>query len=219
MVISLSIIFSYGCRFWSGTGTKPGSDLPVAEVQTNVPFETKVPETFQAEIVVSTYAGGKKMKRTYFIAKKGVKSIVVFDHGTENEKADLQTDLSTSYLIDRKRKVWKKRTRSGKKADDDELRKFLTTKWLNEKIGAEFENLGATDNLAKYRVRLAESEKTEVIIFIDENLNIPVKQEFYSIVDDQRVLSYSVKVENIKTDADDKLFTLPEEYTEELKPS
>ncbi len=215
LVISLALMLNSACRFFGGGGTKTDPDSPVAEVQTNVPFKTQEPETFQAEIVVSNYIDGKKTKRRYFIAKKGIKSLITFDYGTKNEKANLQIDETTSYLIDRKQKTLKKRTRAANTADGDELKNFLTTKWLNEKVGARFEDLGAADNLASYRVTLGDSNNSEVLIFIDEKLNIPVKQEFYSVAQNERVLNYSVEVKDVKTEVSDEVFAIPNDYIEE----
>jgi len=218
LVISLALVLGSACRFFGGE-TKTNPDSPVAEVQTNVPFETQEPETFQAEIVVSNYINGKKTKRRYFVAKKGIKNLIIFDYGTDNEKANLQTDEATSYLIDRKQKTLMKRTRTETTAGSNELKNFLTTKWLNEKVDAKFEDLGAADNLARYRVTLAESEKTEVIIFFDEKLKIPVKQEFSSIVGDERMLNYSVEVKDVKTEVNDEVFAIPADYLEESPES
>ena len=111
LAVSLAIISNSACRFWSGNDTKNNPDSPVAEIKTNVPFETKELETFQAEIVVSNYIGDKKTKRRYFVAKKGIRNLIVFDYKSEREKANLRTDVNTIYLINRKQKSLKKLTR------------------------------------------------------------------------------------------------------------
>lgn len=212
--LSLAIVFNSACRFWGGSTTKTNPDSPVAEVQTDIPFNTKEPETFQAEIILSNYIGGNKAKRNHFIAKKGVKNLIAFDYGTENETATLQTNESDVYFIDRKQKTIRKKTGSDPADAIDDLKKFLTTKWLNEKSAGEFEDLGVVDNFLKFRVTLSDSEKTEVLIFVDKDLNIPVKQEFYSIQENKKVLTYSVEVKNLKTEVSDEIFALPVGYSE-----
>lgn len=218
-VVSLLIIMGGACRFWDNSDSPNNSDSPIADVQTNVPFETKEPETFQAEIVVSNYIGDKKTKRKYFVAKKEDKNLIIFDYESKRETVNLQTDRDTLYLINRKQKSFRKLTRGKARENQNELENFLTTKMLSEKIGAEFENLGVTNDLTKYRVTLAESKKTEIYIFIDEELKIPVKQEFYSIKDGKQILNYVIEVKDLKTDVNDNLFDLPTDYSEKESES
>jgi hypothetical protein len=77
-----------------------------------------------------------------------------------------------------------------------------------------FENLGAENGLTKYRVRLKDMPKdaSETLIYIDENLKIPVKQEFYTINGEQKILVFSMELRNLKLQTDDKLFELPKDY-------
>jgi hypothetical protein len=90
----------------------------------------------------------------------------------------------------------------------------LAIEWLNEKRGAAFENLGKENGLTKYLARLRDvpNINSEILIYIDENLKIPVKQEFYTINGEQKILVFSMELQNLKLETDDKLFELPKDY-------
>ena len=96
----------------------------------------------------------------------------------------------------------------------NQWKSFLTTKWLNQKNSAKFEKVDTENNLTKYLVKLEDSITSEVLIFIDEKIPFPVKQEFYSISDSEKVLTMSFEIKNYKTEVEDKLFELPKDYKE-----
>ena len=51
-----------------------------------------------------------------------------------------------------------------------------------------------------------------MLIYFDENVKIPTKQEFYSVSGEQKTLTFSVAVKNFKTPADEKLFDPPKDF-------
>lgn len=210
--ILLIVVFSNGCSVFNKNTADDDSNLNASEVQTTIPFETKEPATFQTEVIVSNYIGNKETKRSYFIAKKDNKAIIVFGFGSENEKAKLKTDEHTIYWIDHKENTAKKIIGRKPSVSDNDLKNFITNKLLNEKVSAEFEKLETVNNLTKYSVRLDESEKAEAIIFIDEKLKLPVKQEFFSIANGKSLLTYSINLENFKTNVADDVFEIPSNY-------
>lgn len=100
------------------------------------------------------------------------------------------------------------------KSTDETLKDFLTTKWLNEKQDAKFENLGEEAGLIKYRVILdnTEKSKSETLIYFDKNLQIPIKQEFMSVKGDQKTKMYSMEIRNLKLETDEDRFKLPKDF-------
>ena len=89
---------------------------------------------------------------------------------------------------------------------------FLTTEYLSQKSGAAFEKTGAENNLTEYRARIGNADAAEILITVDENLNLPVKQEFYRIEGGQKTLLYAVALENFKAAADEDLFAAPKDF-------
>jgi hypothetical protein len=85
---------------------------------------------------------------------------------------------------------------------------------LNQKIPAIFENLGSEAGLLKFRVKLGEpyNNTSEILIYVDESLKLPIKQQFYSINGEQRTLTFSVEMKDFKFETDEKFFELPEGY-------
>jgi hypothetical protein len=89
---------------------------------------------------------------------------------------------------------------------------FFTAEWLNQKTNAKFETLSPENNLARYRVNLDETKTSEIIVFVDAQIGLPVKQEFYSIRDGQRILTSTVELRNFNSAADAKFFEVPKDY-------
>jgi hypothetical protein len=123
----------------------------------------------------------------------------------------LQTADGKTFFINNEKKSYQEK-QIQPEPSNNELGEFLTTDWLNQKTDAVFENLGAENNLTKYRVRLAGSNVSEILIFVDENLKLPVKQEFYSVAGEQRTVTFSVELKNFLTSTDENLFKLPQDY-------
>lgn len=207
-------LFAASCGYWQGnSGTNSASAPFVAEEAKNgIPFASKEPDVYQAEIVLTNYAGGEKSERKIFTARRGAK----FRCDYENEISFLQSDENTKFTLHNGKKIYaESRTNSGGTGEaGDALKDFLIAEWLNEKRGATFENLGAENGLTKYRVNLEEApnKDSETLIFVDENLKIPVRQEFYTTSGEQKFLVFSMEIRNLKLEADDKLFELPKNY-------
>lgn len=208
----LAALFCSSCQVWQSAENANTEAFVAEEIKTGIPFSTKEPEVFQAEIVVST--GGAEKK--FFTARNKGRHLTVFNRGEKDESAVLLTENGETFIINREKKTFRKNQNGAgdSSSGDRNLLDFLTTKWLVEKRDARFENLGAENNLTKYRVRLGDSKDSEILVFVDENLKIPVKQEFYSMADGQKNLMYSTEVKNFKLQAEEGLFELPKDYRE-----
>ena len=206
--------FVSACNFWQSTdnsNSTPQVDFPPSSAQ--IPFSNKEPEIFQTEIVISNFINGQKTERKYFIAKNGNKFVQKFDTDNENGRTFLRTGDKKMILINHESKTY--REISGDQAEtfsDDSLIKNLTSKWLNEKTSATFEQMETENDLSKYRVNFEDANNSEVLIFVNENLKLPVRQEFYSVAGDKKDLLYSIELQNFKTETDADLFDLPENY-------
>ncbi len=203
------------CSWWqSADNSNALKDAEIiADIYSDVPFSTKEPENFQAEIVVSSFANDNKTEQKYFIAKSGEKSLQKFYAGSENERSLLRMSGNEIFLINNKLKNYREISNDKSKAfSDDSLIKNLTSKLLNEKASANFEKLGTEKNLTKYRVKFEDAKNSEILIFVDGKIKLPVRQEFYSVAGDKKTLIYAIEIRNFKPQADEKLFELPKGF-------
>lgn len=206
----LALVFltlCFGCRFWQNadnTNTSPGTGS-FAEDKSDLPFQTLEPDIYQAEIVVTALGN----QRVTFVAKNGAKRRIEYDFGEKNASVWLQTDKG--YLLLPGKKIYAEQGGAGSSAEPSALVDSLTVEWLNIKPGAKFESLGTENKQKKYSAKLNESGASEVILFVDEATNLPVKQEYYSINGEQRELLYLVELRNLRLEAGDELFAIPKD--------
>lgn len=174
------------------------------DIKTKIPFHTKEPDVFQADIIVA--ANGAERK--YTVARSGKNRLIIFDRGTDGEVSFLQTEDGKSFVINTAKKTYTENVLGEENASND-LTQYLTTEWLNGRTEAVFTDLGAENNLTKFQVKLAGSNDSEIVIYFDENLQMPVKQEFYTTAGGQNVLTFTVEMKNFKTQTDKNLFAVP----------
>jgi hypothetical protein len=72
--------------------------------------------------------------------------------------------------------------------------------------------MGRENNITTYRVRFGDAASSDALIYINEDIGIPVKQEFYSINGDRRTLEYSVEFQDLQLTAEDDLFKIPDGF-------
>lgn len=209
--IFLASVILSSCSFWqtSESGQTNSNTFVASALESAIPFENKEPETFQTEIVLSNFLNGEKIERVIKAAKNGEKMRYDYPNGT----SFLQTGENERFLLETEKKIYAQNpaTSDTSKETGETLKDFLTTEWLNEKRDVKFENLGAENGLAKYSVK-SENESSETLIYIDENLKFPVKQEFYSINGEQRNIISAMELRNLKLEVDEKVFELPKDF-------
>ncbi|MGI8467640.1 MAG: hypothetical protein ACR2N3_04235 [Pyrinomonadaceae bacterium] len=215
-ILTAAIVFAIflpACGVWQKTENAAPTPAPAVldEASRELPFSTKEPENYQAEIVISTFNSDEKSERKIFTARNGTRRLTIFNSGERTEISALNLDNNVSLSISQPKKIYTENkltaNNSVSPADD-----FLTTEWLNAETAATFEKLETENNLTKFRVRLNDSENSEILIYFDGNLKIPVKQELYSISGEQKTLTFSVEVRNFKTETDEKIFEPPKDF-------
>jgi len=207
-VCLLIISAASACRFWQSNRNAAPTPTPeiFEEIKSEIPFSTKEPEVFQAEFVTTA----NETERKIFKAKNGTNRRFDYNFGAENQITFLQTDKH--YLIFPKQKIYAEDALSANVAAFDEKTDFLTNEWLNGKTEAKFERLGKAENLTKYRVLLDGKEVSEMIIYVDESMQMPVKQEFFSVNGDQKTLLFTFEIRNLKLQTDENLFAVPLDF-------
>lgn len=204
------LIFS-SCSFWqtSENGNTNSNTFTADELKSKIPFENKEPEVFQAEIVLAAFINGEKTERIIKAARSREK--IRYDY--PNGISFLQLNEDEKFLLETEKKVYAQSASiSNSSAETGEMLKdFLTTEWLSERRNVKFENLGLENGLAKYRVS-GENNTSEILIYVDENLKFPVKQEFYSISGEQKILFTAMEFRNLKLEIDESIFDLPKDF-------
>lgn len=190
------------CGLWQN---KTPAGVKISETVTDpVPFSTKEPGTYRAEIVI--IAGGTE--RRIFTAKKGLSSRIDYDAGTPHERTVLHN--GAGFVLLTSKKIYAEQMPDKTEGTGSEVENDMSAGLLNRRYSSAFENLGNENGLNKYRTTTGEKSRSESIIFVNEELGLPVRQDFYSIdTAGGRTLQYSVEMREISFDVDDSLFAVP----------
>ena len=213
-VLSIALVFLPACRFWQTAETEAPDSTPFVseDLRSEIPFATKEPEIFQVEILTIV----NNEANTTFAAASGGKRRFDYNYNTKNQISLLQT-ADKSRLILPGRKIY---TESNFVAGDslmtDGLTDFLTTGLMNDKPEARFVNLGTEGNLTKYRAifEAGGNSQSEALIFVDAQIGLPVRQEFYTVAatGEQKTLTMTIELKNLKLEAPDDLFEIPKDF-------
>ena len=210
-LLVFALCFS-SCGWRAATTAETGArtDSAAAEqLKSGVPFATEEPEDFQAEFVITS--GGAESK--IFAARAtGNRSRLDYDAGAANQLTVLQTS-GERFLILPTAKIYAETSAAQSAAPPSEnAADFLRGALLNQTADAKFTKLGAENDLTKYAVRLDEAENAEAFVYVDEQINLPVREELYSVKGEQRILTYAVEMKNFKAQADANLFDAPKDF-------
>lgn len=204
------LLLCQSCGFWrskTDVNASPAAFVP-EELKSAIPFSNKEPGAFQTEIVLT--ADGFEEKT--FLAKSGASRLVVFDFQTASETGVLHLSDNQSFLVAPSRKIYAETEKENFAASDQTLDESLTAEWLNKKPDAKFERLAAQNDLTKYRVNLDDAVNSEIIIFVDEKIGLPVRQEFYSGDGEQKTLTATIELKNFSLQTDANFFRVPTDY-------
>ena len=203
---SVSTLFIFcamaaGCS-WFGGSEKAASASPVIQPpKSEIPFETKEPEIFQADFITS--AGGVEAKTHY--ARKGANwRFDTFDKEKPG-RSIISTDKQTH--IDHRSKSYSEPPSGGGPADRPAFVNDLTQTLLNRKEHARFEKLGTDGTLERYRVTV-EGSSTPFIITYDANAKMVTRQESESPTGD----GFVFEMRGLTLDVSDDIFKVPSGY-------
>ncbi|MGD9588385.1 MAG: hypothetical protein AB7Q37_05125 [Pyrinomonadaceae bacterium] len=199
------VLFAAMLASFTGCGwLNPAVNSPpqsAEETAGKLPFKTREPENFQCDIV-ETGAGVTRRKR---LAMRGSWSRLDLDLGTPGHRAVLVTDKE--YLIDFGRRTYAEVPN----ATSGEAGRFsdLTRELLLANPRTNFEEIGREGTIIRYRAASDNSEQSEVIIHYDTALELPAKQEFFTVRNGERTLSFTIEIANFSLEPDPGLFELP----------
>ena len=184
----------------SDQGTAVGGESMIPETTAEFPFPSKEPEDFQAELVIT--AGGST--QTTRIARKGDLRRTDYRFGTPEQYSVMHSDRG--YLISEPERIYAFETPDNAETAPPDVSLFEARSYT------EFEEIGKDGAIKTFRAKPENSGSTEILIYVDENIGMPVKQEFYSIRGNDRVLQYTSEIRNFQTGSDESLFAVPENF-------
>lgn len=210
VIFLFALLCSPSCRLWQDKtdATPTPTPFTAEELESEIPFPTKEPESFQTEISVAVVGGAEEK---FFAAKSGTSRLIVFNYQEEDETMFLQTGENQNFSVARRRKIYAEIPPGFTAAETESINDFLTADLLNRKADAKFERLAAENNLVRYRVRLDDAQKSEIVIYVDEEIGLPVKQEFYSVAGEQKNLTLTVTLNNFSLQPGADVFEVPKD--------
>lgn len=215
MLIAASFLCS-ACGLFSNNESASGDTEQ--DAKPGIPFSVKEPETFSANVVVTTNANGKELTSDYFIARSGPSRLEKYSVGREGEFSILVTAGKATYRLFPSKKEYEGLKNSTLYQSTNSLERNMTSRWLNSEKPVSFVDLGNENGLRKYQARIEDSKNTEIIIFVDEKLKYPVKQEVWSVIGEKQDLVFSMELRDISLKPDPSLFVIPSDYKEKRSP-
>ncbi len=189
-------------------GSDSNSDTPAitgSDAERSIPFLTKEPDVYTATVEFSSL-GRTEQK---FIAKKGRMRRIEHRVGTPQQLVVIESDLR--YVIDPLRKVYTILDDTAG-TEEPEFVRDLTNQLLASREDAQFEKLSDSDGFERYKITLDSRLSSEIIIYVDPNLQMPVKQEYFSVNGNEKAATFSVIFKEVTLTADDSLFEVPSDH-------
>ena len=196
-------VTAFGCSGPSNENSNastPTAEPPVS----SIPFKTIEPIQYQAGRIFFRQCGRKKVH-----CQKRSKRRIDHNYGTERQLTVIET--TKTVVIDPQRRVYAERPANSGKAEPDFIQD-MTRQLLAVREKAVFRELGEENGRVMYSVRVADSDISEIVVFADPTIGMPTRQEFYSTVNNERILRYWFELTNLELTAEDELFAVPEGY-------
>lgn len=169
LVFLLALVAS-GCSWFGDDGNAASASPTIEPPKSERPFETKEPETFQADFI--TIAAGTETRVRY--ARKGTNWRVDTFTGDAASRSIIGTDRKTH--LDHRTKTYTEPPSGGGPADRPVFVNDLTQMLLNRKDRAKYEKLSMSGPLERYRVTV-DGSSTPFIVAYDPALKMVVRQE------------------------------------------
>lgn len=196
LAFSLAIFVGAGCGWIRDQDPPAQTSAPVAPPETGIPFETKEPETYQADFVTSS--GGVETK-THFARKLGKWRFDSFD-GTQPSRSIIRGD--SLVYVDHRRKTYSEPAVQGPDPQPPFIND-LTTTFLNQKAAGKFEKISTEGNLETYSVSAEGSNAPSTIVY-DASIMMVVRSEFTG--------GFAFELRNFTLEVDDAIFSVPVGY-------
>jgi hypothetical protein len=217
-----TISLTSACSYCGKKEPAPGEALaPPATIVNALPFSTKEPAVYQAELVISFPGGDTEdsvTEQKYFIAKDGETRRIDYELSDKDILSMLEKpDGKTLVLLPQKKCSLEEAGQPAGSQPGDSLRESLTTGWLAEKIPSNFTALGKEELngklLDKYQVHFEKrgsvESQSEALVWVDAELGMPVKTELYTVKNDRQSNKVITELRNVKLGVDPGVFDPP----------
>lgn len=202
--VSILIVFcamAAGCSWMGGSENAASASPAIGPPKREIPFETREPETFQADFI--TLTRGVETRVRY--ARKGANwRADTFDKETLS-RSIISTDKQIH--IDHTSKTYAESPSGGGPADRPAYVTDLTQTLLNQKEHAKFEKLGTDGTLERYRVTV-EGSTTPFIVTFDTATKMVTRQE----TETRSPAGFVFEMRSLTLDVSDNVFKLPPGY-------
>lgn len=204
LLLGFCVVLAFACR----SPQTEGNAVPVAAPtpESEFPFQTKEPEVYQADIVITDGSG---IEEKYSVARSG--SRWRFD--TYRNGLPWMTEIGGDGLvsIDHSRRVVSTVAAGTTLAEG--TFNDLTSNYFKGKGYRDFVEAGRENDIIKYRVKDPRSQNDDIFVSVDTKLGLVVRQEFISRDAGGAVIaSFVYELRNIKTAVDDGVFGVPSDY-------
>ncbi len=217
-----TISLTSACSYCGKKEPAPGEALaPPATIVNVLPFSTKEPAAYQAELVISfpsQNGEGPVTEQKYFIARDGEIRRIDYELSEKDTLSVLEKpEGKTLVLLPQKKCSVEETGQPAGSQPGDSLRESLTTGWLAEKIPSNFTALGKEEVsgklLDKYRVRFEKrgsvESQSEALVWVDAELGMPVRTELYTVKNGQQSNKVITELRNLKLGVDPGVFDPP----------
>ena len=196
-LVIVSVVFvAAGCSWFGGREPEPNTPVAVSPPESGIPFDTKEPETFQADFV--TIVAGSE-SRSRYAKKQGRWRFDSFD--ADGPTRSIIQGQTLAY-VDHTRKQYSEPPTNGPDAQPAFLAD-LTTSLLHPKQPAKFEKLGTENNFERYKVTVDGSNSASTITY-DTSIKMIVRHEFDG--------GFAFEMRNFTLEVDDAVFQIPNGY-------
>lgn len=192
----MAILAAAGCSWLQPGDPAPLLPTAIAPPDTGIPFETKEPETYQADFV--TIAAGAE-SRSHFTRRSGKWRMDTFA-GEKPSGSIIQGEKL--FYVDHIAKEFSEPPIDG----PDPQAPFisdLTMSLLNEKQAARFEKIGRDGTLDRYSVSIDGASGPSTIVF-DTSIKMVVRHEFEG--------GFAFEMRNFTLEVDEAIFAVPAGY-------
>ena len=203
LVTVLILVLAYAgfsCS-WTGRTTPENASQAIEPPKSEVPFETREPETFQADLITKTAGTESRVRYT----RKGANWRIDTFEGDAPSRSMIAGDKLLH--LDHRSKTYSEAPSGGGPADRPAYISDLTQTLLNRKEHAKFEKLGADGNIERYRVSV-EGSSTPWIVSYDASIKMVTRQEPESPTSDNFVF----EMRGFTLDVSDEVFRIPAGY-------
>jgi outer membrane lipoprotein-sorting protein len=173
---------------------------PIPEQKSEFPFSTKEPETYQADVVVTSNGAEDR----FFVARKGDKWRRDHFSGPTRSITELRTGDGV-YLIDHRKKTYSAEPAEGNDVTDLDP---SSVSFFRGKEYRDFDEVERGGGIVRYEGRKGETSQDDIVITIDEPSGMIVRQEFTSAGGE----SFAYELRDLKLDVDDSIFQIPAGY-------